>query len=267
MCSAFPQFYKPLSLRVCKILDEIGVSEEIRRLRIDVASTREVVHTTVAKYIKEGTFSLYIFGSVAEGTTTGGLESDVDYVYCIEEWDVIDKIENVPKDKPLTLLMVRDEDTKPGYTKLQCTINGISQTGAISFISWPEPFTIDSKDRVVFCRPPVQNMVHEVYGPAYSTTASTGYVAHDHVFALKCQTWPECVKPWLNRLRLYMWPPADMIKKLLSFCVLLVPVGHPHSEEQGKEWRLSTSLQERELMHNLNPTQHKCYVLLKPVIL
>ena len=109
------QFYKPLSLRVCKILDVIGVSEELRRLRIDVASTREILHTVIAKYVKDSTFSLYIFGSIAEGTASGGLESDVDYVYCIEEWGVIDKVENAPKDKPLTLLMVREEDTKPGY--------------------------------------------------------------------------------------------------------------------------------------------------------
>ena len=265
MITAFPPFYKPLSLRVCKLLDDIGLSEEIRRMRIDVARTREILHTIVTKYVKSGDFSLYVFGSVAEGTTTEGLKSDVDYVYCTEEWRVVDKIENAPKDKPLTLLMVRDETTKPGYTKLQCVINGIPQTRASSGIAWPEPFMIDSKDRVVFCRPSLPGIVHEVHGPAYSTDASLGYVAHDHVFALRCHIWPDCTKSWQSRSRPYGWPPADTIKKLQSFCVLVVPVGHPYSEEQNKEWRISTSLQERELMHSLNTTQHKCYVLLKLV--
>ena len=45
----------------------------------------------------------------------------------------------------------------------------------------------------------------------------------------------------------------------------VVGVGHSSSREQHIEWRLSFSLQERLLMFSLNPTQHKCYVLLKMI--
>ena len=44
---------------------------------------------------------------------------------------------------------------------------------------------------------------------------------------------------------------------------LLVPVGHPNSDEKDLQWRSSFSKQERLLVHQFNSTQ--VYILLKLV--
>ena len=119
---------KDLSLAICKVLDEIGASEETRRLRIDTAITREILHTITKQFVKGGVFDLFIFGSLAEGTTIRGLNSDADYVYCINEWNVIDAVGATSTNTPFGLLMVRDETTKPGYVKLQAVLNGTPET-------------------------------------------------------------------------------------------------------------------------------------------
>ena len=218
---------KDLSLAICKVLDEIGASEETRRLRIHTAITREILHTITTQFVKGGIFDFFVFGSLAEGTTIRGLNSDVDYVYCINEWNVIDAVGAASTDTPFSLLMVRDEATKPGYVKLQAALNGTPQTAEGAMGNCTEPFQLDQRDRVIFCRPPVQGIVCEEHGPAWSIDASLGFVAQDHVMALRCQVLPECIKSWFRKVRKHNWPPADLVEEMKSFGVFLVPVGHP----------------------------------------
>ena len=56
-----------------------------------------------------------------------------------------------------------------------------------------------------------------------------------------------------------------MLDSMTSSGCFVVGVGHPVSDEKHIEWRLSFSLQERDMMLSFNPTQHKCYILLKMV--
>ena len=68
---------------------------------------------------------------------------------------------------------------------------------------------------------------------------------------------------WFTRKRPYGWPPHEVIEKCQKLGFLVVPVGHPSSQEKDKEWRISLSLQERLLVTLLNSVQLKCFVLMK----
>ena len=111
-----------LSLRLYDILENVGASEEIRARRQKTAFTKEILQTVTQKALTPN-FSIYTFGSYSEGTTLGGLNSDIDCVYCDDDIDVIDQQQNAPNDKMFAYLTIRDENTPPGYTKLQLMVN------------------------------------------------------------------------------------------------------------------------------------------------
>ena len=98
------------------------------------------------------------------------------------------------------------------------------------------------------------------HGPAltYSNT--------DIEMAFNSPKWPHCATEWLYRRRRYNWPSSAMIDKFKTLGCLLVPVGHPSSDEKDVEWRLSFSHQERLFVHQFNSTQVKCYILLKLIM-
>lgn len=56
-----------------------------------------------------------------------------------------------------------------------------------------------------------------------------------------------------------------MIESCKEFGCIFVPVGHPHSDEQHLQWRISLSRQERFLVTQFNSVQLKCYILLKMI--
>ena len=53
-------------------------------------------YTRLLRFVKDGIFNLYIFRNIVEGTMTGGLVPDIDYVYCIEEWGVVKNGDEIP---------------------------------------------------------------------------------------------------------------------------------------------------------------------------
>ncbi|VDI07342.1 Hypothetical predicted protein [Mytilus galloprovincialis] len=70
---------------------------------------------------------------------------------------------------------------------------------------------------------------------------------------------------WLIRNRSSLWPPTDVILNSVSHGILLVPIGSKFgsSEDCSFEWRISFSLQERDLIHSFNCTQVLCYTSFK----
>lgn len=330
-------YYSPLSLRLWRVLENIGVSEDIRNVRMDVAVTREILATIKARFAYNPKTRWNIFGSYSEGTTTFGcyffeynkttlnnfgLLSDIDFLASFEDLQVIQDLGEAPADKT-SFLIVTDEDTKPGYVKLQLVKNGVPRTAdtkvgteftyslntpridreityrdldirrtegstawTLTYIE-DEVFSdsrlyedynalltwkIDSKGRVVVVnRPQLSNearqldktCMHKVHGPAYLSKGNLGWLATDMVYAYQCKKWLRGNRSWLNRSRKYNWPTPNMIKEMEGLGFFVVPVGHPKSGERQNEWRISFSLQERYLVQSFNPTQFKCYVLLK----
>lgn len=88
-------------------------------------------------------------------------------------------------------------------------------------------------------------------------------LSRDLVLSMMCETWPECASEWLTRERKHGWPSAELIDKCKSMGFLVVPVGHPSSDEPYIQWRIAFSHQELLLVRDFNSVQMKCFVILK----
>ena len=266
--SISPTLLKFLSLRVCNVLDDIGASEELRVLCMEMAVYEEVLGTVHAR-LQGANFTCYIFGSASEGTKTAGLNSDVDNLISqdiLEVFQAESEIK-VSESRPDCLLLVSDPQTKPGYAKLQLVLDGILQADVIPDLGVPpNEFQLDNNRRVVITKRYYwASQADEEHGPAFSTPATHGYSAKDMVQAFRCRKWPEAAMKWFERINHKHWPTKEMLDEMKLHGFFLVPVGHEASPEKLLEWRISLSKQERILMMNLNPTQHKCYILLKMI--
>ena len=263
-----PDYYQPLSLKVYQVLEDIGVNTELRQLRMDDCITQEIFSNTCHQPF----MTSCIFGSSYEGTTTLGMDSDVDVVGVLNDLPVVTD----PADHPdgNCLLLVQDQTTPSGYCKLQLVHNGIplygNNTGIINDIS-PDlkrflTFCLDKNNRLVcsFTPPPeVAQHYHRRQGPALTIDESENIGAADTVFALQCSSWPACGTEWLHRNRPSKWPTNEMIDKCKRLGCIFVGIGPPNSEEQHLMWRISYSHQERMFVTDFNSVQLKCYVLLK----
>ena len=62
--------------------------------------------------------SQFNFGSQTEGTTTPGLNSDLDNLFCLHDFHIIQDWNEWQQGRE-TLLMLQDGDVAPGYCRLQ----------------------------------------------------------------------------------------------------------------------------------------------------
>ena len=254
-----PSFYTNLSLKLYNVLEDVGASLEVRDIWKECSIRAEILHTI----LEQPDFSYYLFGSSIEGTTTLGMRPDADVVAIDNNIPIISNIHDASSGK--SLLLVHDVCTAAGYCKLQL-VHGRSllfgrgnlPVDAPFQTKWRYSWCIDKMNRVVcFFSPPNVNIPYARHGPALTCENV------DTVYAFNNPQWPQCATEWLNRRRHYNWPPSTLIDKCKTLGCLLVPVGHPKSDETDIEWRLSFSHQERLLVLQFNSTQLKCYILLK----
>lgn len=99
------------------------------------------------------------------------------------------------------------------------------------------------------------------HGPAM-TAGSCGEDL-DIVLCLKSATWPKIASEWIQRKRKYGWPSQEIINDMESQGCHLVPVSSKLYPLEEREWRLSFSLAEREIIYSFNHTQLLVYGLLK----
>ncbi|KAL3857807.1 hypothetical protein ACJMK2_012442 [Sinanodonta woodiana] len=248
-----PEYFKEVSLRLNGVLDAIGLREDIRWKRINMW-----IQSEEAQACNFGNGS-HLFGSQAEGTTTPGLQSDVDTffplsttaVHAVENWVLYTN----------SVLVVSDENTPPGFVKLQPIENDLQTTGIYC--------KSDRYGRSVLCNDyfEMRNDEWERHGPAttYHAYNSVTKLSFDIVLGIKLYAWPDQASHWLTRNRRYNWPSQEMIVLIQQTGALLVPVGHKHSQEQHLEWRISISYGEKLLVWFFNSTQYKCYILLKMI--
>ena len=264
-----PAFYKVLSLKICDILHHVGVSQADRKEHEKVFTALEILGSLPIKSMAPLQCSTYFFGSSFEGTATDGMFPDTDMLFSFSGLGYIcqdDK--HLPDDA--YLLMVQEEATAAGYAKLQLLqekCRSVSQ----ELYSFAICFGVetDNAGRSFVCNTGIKDTVIPLitglqtvkHGPALTTGGPVK--PRDAVLAFRCKEWPECAQEWLTRPRRYNWPSAALIDKMKQMGFFLVPVGHPDSTEQNKEWRISLSLQERSLMQSMNPVQFMCYVMLK----
>ena len=251
-------------------MDDIGASEDVRKVRMESSVTREILRTVF--FQPEN--SVYYFGSQADGTTTLGMKSDFDTVYIFNKLPVVTD----PSEHPVgtSLLFIQDTTIPAGYCKLQLTQDGVPQYGDVPDADpYPDErcrrwlqFIADTDNRLICCFTPNYSDMRGFYqrhGPAMTRNASAVKVSLDIVVAVECYNTSHFIHNWLSRTRKFDWPSGDILQICKTAGCLFVPVGHPHSEDHEQQWRISLSRQEKLLVTQFNSVQFKCFILLKMI--
>lgn len=204
--------FKSLSRRVFKVMGDIRVCPEVRRVQIEAKPVREILYT--AGEIDQP-YSHYIFGSSFEGTSTTGLQSDLDEMVVDEKLYVVADVTEAQKHKSC-YLTIQDHITPPGYAKLQLVSNGNCLYESYSTL--PDIarglYEIDSENRCLFTVlvPPTFVYATERHGPAFTTLSRKSAFTQDTVIGLRSKGWPECASEWFTRKRQYAFPSSAMIE-------------------------------------------------------
>ena len=162
-------------------------------------------------------------------------------------------------DSNMTLLLMENEMTKPGFTLLKLIGESKEQV-----IKWSKEYILNGyylsckRWREFHTQPSLSQFTH---GPCAS--GKLGTLEYDIVYCLKCDIWPANAQDCIRRLQQSAWPSHDTIISIVNDGVLFVPIGAKQSVFENTEWRMSFSLAEKKLIHAMNHTQFLCYGLLK----
>ena len=263
---------RQLSLMVYELLDQLGLSDEIRKLYRERAYTREISQNLILGDLTRS----YTFGSAIEGTQTPGMNSDIDMAFVNHRIEVFAKCSS--SGGKLVFIVVQDETTPPGLVKLQMIydnepLQGTRGAGGIitdeinaSLSNNGYDLLPDHKGRIVITVPsgymlPIPNVTK--HGVAFKQDNKGDDKDFDFVLALQSKVLPDCVSDCLTRKRNSGFITDSVVEACKSYGCLFVHKEHSQSKDSRLLWRISPSHQERYLMFSFNSVQHKCYVLLK----
>ena len=242
-------------------MEDLGATIETRKIKMEAATSYEISRT-----IAVAPYSMYIFGSAYEGTSTKGLQPDFDVALILPDMPVITDIANCTSSN--SYLLVSDE--QPGYVRLQLVHNGDVQWERCPEVDVDKyhHLSVDMNNRVCLIQKLdsedlILTEMYRMEGPAIHFDAVKGLPSSDSVVALSCTDWPDCAQEWLSRTRIHGWPSKELIQQCKSFGFIVVSACHPASDEKQFQWRISFSHQERLLVTQFNSVQLKCYILLK----
>ena len=258
----FPEFYKPISDRLFVAMDTIGVSKYLVSSRRDAYLKRETMRSVFFQ-LSGLNIKTYHFGSQTEGTTTIGMNSDLDTLDCQQSFNVITDY-NLKDAEKENMFLVQNDAIPPGHCRLhQADFVPGSDT-------YPhEECLFDEENRLILPNTFSEN----VEKSAFEYLGFLGYERHgpsgspfpdkDIVNGFLCKTWPIKSSMWLDRPRAVHWLSPETVSDILHSECFIVSVGHPESENEHVEWRISFSKSERILLFSMNIAQIQCYVLLK----
>ena len=189
-------------------------------------------------------------GSKAEGLDIKG--SDLDLMSLYKNVHIS---ECCDKSLPNTFVMETDE-SKPGFSQLKlCSfINDNQVYQWCIHVGSDQYMSNDLLKKWFKANHSAQTKIH---GPCVTDLKNT----LDHAICFRCKTWVKQAKQWITRPRL--WPSSQLVSKIASYGVLVVPVGSKGSPFEDTEWRLSFSVAEKQLIYSFTQTQLFCYALLK----
>ncbi|XP_060555756.1 uncharacterized protein LOC132716490 [Ruditapes philippinarum] len=256
-----PEYCKTLSLKLSEVLEDVGVNEKMVLKRRRTCMLNESLTTISFRSIGKKVTD-YILGSQSEGTTTIGLDSDVDRVIVDYDYNVIQDWAEWKQNKR-NLLLIQDENVTPGY----CFLQLLRSDEPIFETNIPnEHYIRDSNGRILLRHSFLTSIFREIteqHGPSNAVSGVNGYCDNDIVFAFPCNSWPQSTSHFLERAAVMRWLSSESIRYAGSYDCFVVGACSKIAAYPELEWRLSTSLPERCLMFNLNITQLQCYVLMK----
>ncbi|KAL3847831.1 hypothetical protein ACJMK2_018723 [Sinanodonta woodiana] len=260
MSHRFAEQFISLSERLSHILDNSGFSLEDREKKVTVANEIEVFFNIAHAFQDKG--RRYIFGSRGEGSTGPGLESDTDYLFQCNTIKVVTDLSQCDPEIS-NLLIVKDNNTHPGYVKLQQIRISPDYTPVPVYMDTDNNIhTIDALYRTVLTNT-IFHAQGTVSGPALHSHHILKELSADIVPAFRCTEWHQEGNEWLMRRRLNGWPTSMQLDTARKYGFIVTPVGHPRSSEFHLEWRISFSIAERDITRSFEDTTMKVYILLK----
>lgn len=203
-----------------------------------------------------------------------GENHDFDHIRCDKDYQVFEKFENNGRES--IILIVREKSTPVGYVKLRFVIcdmiykdkNNLNMSDESNFIR--ECCIIDEGGRLMINKidhkiddPNLKRILHTKENKPACKMKNYYDTSSDINKGYLCEQWPTFAQEWISRDRLFGWPTDNTVHQLSLRGFFLVKKGHPLSQEKDLEWKVSFSLQERDLMFSLTDVQHKCYTVLK----
>ncbi|KAH3793560.1 hypothetical protein DPMN_147074 [Dreissena polymorpha] len=257
-----PEHFAELSIRMLDALDDSGARKETVLERRRTYLQREHFEK-IARQLQGDNCECFHFGSQSEGTTTPGLQSDIDFLITYYTFNIMTIWEDWTAGMN-NLLMLHDNTTPPQQYLLQ-DIQDYT----------PEPVTSltddglvrkDSGQILLSAERWKNNIAYKGRdaGEATKNGPSVSWMTNwDIVYACHVRKPLPEIQHWIDRCRGKHWPPVQLLEAARIAPCFLVPAGHPDSDYKREEWRLSPNLIERMLMFSFNMTQIKCYIVLK----
>ncbi|XP_053373599.1 uncharacterized protein LOC123531072 [Mercenaria mercenaria] len=257
-----------ISLFVSKTLNFLGYNYEMIKYRqrmyhVNDELTAQFGHQTDARVTT---------GGKGEGTTMY-FESDIDYLFVLQQLICTDHPELFASIKNITVLETKRNMTSPGYTRLELVrFSGRYRRYEISasLIESQSGSSYLSSDRFIESLHISQDKICNRSGldmgdrSGPSTPVFDKYTSYDDVIGLPCYC-PDLLGKWLARPRYHNWPPQEVLYSISLLDAHAVPTGFKGSPDQYLEWRICFSLAELHLMQSLNECQIQTYILLKKI--
>ncbi|XP_052817619.1 uncharacterized protein LOC128243737 [Mya arenaria] len=270
-----------MSLRLSRVLGDIGVNRFIiakrRSTWLEIASISVIMCTEF--------FTEYCFGSQIEGTTSPGMQSDVDRLLCMNELPVILDWSEWNEGTP-NLLVINTEESPPQHCWLQRLGRDLPFQ---EFQVLHSSKVIDRAGKMFMTNTQLEYhdfiRAHNVLGEVVQHGPSKSWDENEDVVrAYHCASLPEECKYLFQRPRPGHWPRPNTLAMAMGTWVFLVPQGYnespsrptgcrsstlhvtqddPYYPMSKREWRFSTPMMERLLVFDWNTIQLKVYVLVK----
>ncbi|XP_052762685.1 uncharacterized protein LOC128205222 [Mya arenaria] len=260
-----PEYQHVMSLRLSRVLEDIGVTRrQTVMMRRNTWLAAEKIQA-VLECIPNRNRTFYFFGSQSEGTTTLGMESDVDCLRSSNDSPVFLELSEWQPSRNGSFLVLQDESSPPQHCNLQILRFDLPLPATLDIINKKNNVEVDLDGRVLLKNTIQDSNLQKNFGADFirQGPSRSGTKDVDIVFAYHCAKQPKECQFLFHRPRPGHWPTPDILEQAKQTGTFLVPQGHSESCNPKLEWRFSTSLTERLLMFNLNSTKIKAYIFLK----
>ncbi|KAH3740275.1 hypothetical protein DPMN_046977 [Dreissena polymorpha] len=242
-----PEHFTELSIRMFDALDDSGAGKETVLERRRTFLRREHIEK-IDLQLQGWNLECFHFGSQSEGTTTPGLQSDIDFLQSANIVNIMTVWEDW-RTGMYNFLMLHDDTTPPQQYLLQ-----------VIQVYTPEPVTSlthdwfvrkDSGQILLSAERRKNHIAYEARdrGEVTKNGPSVSYIRNwDIVEAYHVRKPLPEIQHWIDRCRGKHWPPVQLLEAARIAPCFLVPAGHPDSDYKREEWRLSPNLIERMLI-------------------
>ncbi|XP_052790140.1 uncharacterized protein LOC128224364 [Mya arenaria] len=252
------------SLRLSRVLRDIGVTRQMVVRRRETFLMTEKMDNVVNTIRYNRRYNIFVVGSQSEGTTTLGMNSDLDVLNCDNDFTVITDWADWEPGK-ICLLVIKNDDSPPQHCSLQILSCDCPLPETMDMV--PAEWDVEEgKDgRVLLTNTWMDGVMKQECGRLFRKKGPSRSADNDvdSVTAFSYSgPMPEC-NFLFTRPKPGHWPRPEILAKARLCEIFLVPQGHAESDQSKLEWRFSTLLIERLIMFDLNILKIQVYTFLK----